>query len=339
MLIAKKLRGNGITRRRAREVLSLFKGKRIAVVGDLMLDEYVWGSVTRVSPEAPVPVVEVSSESVGLGGAANVAANLACLGAEPVLFGVVGDDVQGRRFVGALDEAGIDGDGIYVQRGRRTTVKTRIIAHQQQVVRVDREMKEPLRKSVERRLLAAIQQAVGGVEAIIFEDYDKGVLSPPLIRKIIDLGRKEKIIVAADPKFNHFFDYRGVSLFKPNQAETERVLGIRIETEEDLLVAGGQLLDMLGGASVLITRGERGMMLFQPAGEAIVIPTMAREIYDVSGAGDTTMAALTLALTAGGSIEEAAAIANHAAGIEVGKIGVVPVRYQELSAVLLDGGD
>ncbi|KPJ53596.1 hypothetical protein AMJ39_04200 [candidate division TA06 bacterium DG_24] len=328
-----------MTRRRARKILSLFKGKRIAVVGDLMLDEYVWGNVTRVSPEAPVPVVEVSSESVGLGGAANVAANLVCLGAEPVLFGVVGRDPQGKRLLRALDDAGIDRDGIFLESGRATTVKTRIIAHQQQVVRVDRESTTRVGRAVQKRLVAAVEGALGSVEAVIFEDYDKGVLTASVIRRIIESGRANGVIVAADPKFDHFFDYRGVNLFKPNQAETERVLGIKIESDEDLLVAGSQLLDLLGGASVLITRGERGMVLFQATGEATVIPTMAREIYDVSGAGDTTMAALTLALTAGGSIEEAAAIANHAAGIEVGKIGVVPVRYQELSRVLLDGGD
>jgi D-beta-D-heptose 7-phosphate kinase/D-beta-D-heptose 1-phosphate adenosyltransferase len=332
------MRGNGISRARARKILSLFKGKRIAVVGDLMLDEYLWGYVNRVSPEAPVPVVEISSESLGLGGAANVAANLAGLGAEPVLFGVVGDDDQGRHLIRELGEAGIDGDGVLVEKGRATTVKTRIIAHQQQVVRVDRESRKPVQERVAKRLLGAVEAALGGVEAVIFEDYDKGVLTAPVIRRVIELGRENEIIVAADPKFDHFFDYRGVSLFKPNQAETERVLGIRIEDEGDLIIAGGQLLDLLGGAAVLITRGELGMILFQPADDVIVIPTMAREIFDVSGAGDTAMAALTLALTAGATVVEAAAIANHAAGIEVAKIGVAPVGYRELSANLLDGG-
>jgi len=317
-------------KKRLETILSNFKGRKILVLGDLMLDEYLWGSVTRISPEAPVPVVEVTRESARPGGAANVAWNLTALGALPVLVGVIGNDRAGEQLIEELKLYQIPSRGIFKDRNRSTTVKTRIIAHHQHVVRADRELKEDISVELEDRILEFLDSEIEGVEAILIEDYNKGVLTREVIRRTIQRAKDLRKIITVDPKFNNFFEFKGVTLFKPNQREVEAILGIKIEEEEDLIKAGKTMVERLDGASVLLTQGEQGMTLFENSGKLTHIPTVAREVFDVSGAGDTAIATLTLSLTAGANLREASFIANYAAGIEVGKVGIVAVSYPEL---------
>lgn len=322
--------GASISRDRFREILSKFEGKKVLVLGDLMLDQYLWGSASRISPEAPVPVVDVGSESTELGGAANVAENIASLKGSPILAGVIGDDPPGETLRRKLREKGIGSQGVFVEEMRPTTVKTRIVAHHQQVVRVDRESKVPLSSQTREKLVGFVTTSIDGIDALLFEDYDKGVLNPPTIRNLVDLAKSKGKVVTADPKFDHFFEYRGVDLFKPNQREVEAVMGIRLDDAQTLGSVGERLLKRLEEPALLLTRGENGMVLLQPKGDRTQIPTVAKEVFDVSGAGDTVIAVATLALASGASPKEAAIIANHAAGIEVSKFGVAPISFDEL---------
>jgi D-beta-D-heptose 7-phosphate kinase/D-beta-D-heptose 1-phosphate adenosyltransferase len=324
-----------LSEKRVLEILSRFRGRRILVVGDVMLDRYYWGLVARISPEAPVPVVEIHSESTRLGGASNVALNLAKLGAVPFLVGVVGKDGSGRKLRVEVKRHGLSTAGIHTEAQRATTVKTRVIAHHQHVVRVDRESRHPLLPQTARRIGRLIADRLPRSEAVLIEDYNKGMLDQDLIQETIRLARRHRKPVMVDPKFDNFFDYRGATLFKPTQKEVESVLGTRIRSRENLLRAGRALQGQLGGAAVLLTRGEQGMTLFERSGAVTHIPTVAKEVYDVSGAGDTTIAVLTLSAVAGASLKEAAVIANQAAGIEVGKVGISPVELSELRAALL----
>jgi rfaE bifunctional protein kinase chain/domain len=310
------------------EIIAGLEGRKVLVLGDVMLDEYLWGNVSRVSPEAPVLVVEVGSESVRLGGAANVANNLAVLGAEPALVGVVGDDAVAQRFREQLTEAGISDRWLIIDPNRPTTVKTRVIAHNQQVVRIDRESCTPLADDIGAALRKTCESLLDHVEAVLFEDYDKGVLTQSVVREVIHRARRRGLIVTADPKFEHFFDYDGVTLLKPNQREAERVLGVRIVDMDGLLRMGEELRRRLGGAAILLTRGEAGMTLFD--GEMTPIPTVAREVYDVSGAGDVVISVATLCLVAGATLKEAAIVSTVAAGVEVGKLGASSVSREEM---------
>jgi D-glycero-beta-D-manno-heptose-7-phosphate kinase len=303
----------------------MFVGKRIAVVGDLMLDRYFWGSVARISPEAPVPVVEVESESTRLGGAANVANNIASLGGIPVMIGVIGKDDAGKTLKKIVEEQGFPTTGIVVDDSRPTTIKTRVIAHSQHVVRIDREGKRDIGEEVQLQLLKALELQLDTIQGIILEDYNKGVLAKSLIVRIIELAKKKKKIVAVDPKFNNFFEYKNVTIFKPNRKETEEALGMRLSTEADIKKAGKQLMDSLGAENVLLTLGESGMTLFERNGSVSTIPTAARRVADVSGAGDTVISTLTMALASGADIWESATLANLAGGIVCGEVGIVPI--------------
>jgi rfaE bifunctional protein kinase chain/domain len=313
------------TEQRLREIFKRFVGRKIAVIGDLMLDRYLWGSVTRISPEAPVPVVEIESESARLGGAANVANNIKSLGASPVLIGVVGDDSNGRLLSKIMHENGFDQVGIVVDSSRSTTVKSRVIAHGQHVVRIDREMKSDISSDVSERVLAILRQSIAGFDAVIIQDYNKGVIVKGLIREVISLAIGEGTVVAVDPKFNNFFEYQGVSVFKPNRKETEDALGIRITDDVSAENAVRTLRERLECGNVLLTRGEKGMTLLERNGTITHVPTKARRVADVSGAGDTVISTLTLALASGATIKEAAALANFAGGIVCGEVGIVPV--------------
>lgn len=319
-----------ISKDRFREIVSRFEGSRVIVLGDLMADEYLWGAASRISPEAPVPVVEVGWQSTELGGAANVAENILSLKGSPILVGVVGDDPPGESLLRRLAEEGIEHGGVFIEEGRPTTVKTRIIAHHQQVVRVDRESKAPVSDETRRRMVEFVSETIEGADALLFEDYDKGVLDGGVVEILVGLAKSKGKLTAADPKFDHFFEYIGVDLFKPNQREVEAALGVKLIDSQSVSSVGERLLSRLEGRSVLLTRGEKGMVLFQADQESMEIPAAAREVFDVSGAGDTVIAAATLALIAGATPEEAALIANYAAGIEVSKVGVVPVRFEEL---------
>lgn len=321
---------------RARELLERMQGKRVVVIGDLMLDRYVWGSVSRISPEAPVPVVEVTEESARLGGSANVVNNLIGLGAEALPVGVVGDDVHGSTILQLLASQGVRTDGVVVEAGRTTTVKTRVIAHGQHVVRVDRESRTPLADETRDKLLRAITDLAENADAILFEDYNKGVLEPPLIAAALELARQKGILTGVDPKFENFFEYRGATLFKPNRREAEAVLGTLIRTPEELERAGATLQRRLDCRFLMITLGEDGLALFGEGDGYTHVPTRARKVADVSGAGDTVISTATLALAAGATALEAAVLANYAAGVVCGEVGVVPISREALLQAVED---
>lgn len=323
-----------IDKKRSDTLINGFRQKTILVLGDLMLDEYLFGQVSRISPEAPVPVVEVSEEKYLLGGAANVAWNIASLGAKVVPVGVIGRDRPRQTILKEFQKRKISKSGLVEDPQRHTTIKTRIVAHHQQVVRVDREHRQDLSLTSEARIIARLKKLVPAVDAVLIEDYNKGLITGRVLKAALELCRRHKKIVTVDPKFNHFLDFKGVTLFKPNVLETERALGIKIAGPADMLKAGKMLISKLRAEAVLITAGDKGMYLVTSGNKSEHIPTMAKEVYDVSGAGDTVIAVLTLALAAGASFLEAAVLANHAAGVEVSKFGVAAVSVNELKEAL-----
>jgi D-beta-D-heptose 7-phosphate kinase/D-beta-D-heptose 1-phosphate adenosyltransferase len=319
-----------LTEKRLRELLGSFNGKRIAVVGDLMLDRYYWGSVHRVSPEAPVPVVEVDTESVRFGGAANVANNIQALGGRAYLVGLVGDDHPGSMFRKMLTDQGLETGGIVVDPGRPTTIKTRVIAAGQHVVRIDNESKQDCPGTLSAKLIDAVRENIGSLDGVIIEDYNKGVVTGDVIHAVIDAAVKAGKPVTVDPKFNNFFEYRNVTVFKPNRREVEEAVGGKLKTIADVERAGKGLLASLNARNVLLTRGEEGMSLFQSDGTVTHLPTTAEVVQDVSGAGDTVISTLTMALVAGGGITESCVLANCAGGVVVGAVGIVPILPAQL---------
>lgn len=316
-------------------LLATFAGKRIAVLGDLMVDRYTWGTVRRVSPEAPVPVVEVESESARLGGAANVANNIHALGGVPILVGLIGNDHTGEMLVDLVREQGFPTHGIIRDAARPTTIKTRVIAQSQHVVRIDNESKMPCAPALRTAMMDVLRAEIARLDGIVLEDYNKGVLSKELIEEVIALARANKVPVTVDPKFDNFLEYRNVTVFKPNRREAEEALGGRLTTVQDIERAGRQLLDVLRAENVLLTRGEDGMSLFESDGTITHTPTVATNVQDVSGAGDTVIATLTMALAGGATMREACTLANCASGVVVGAVGIVPVRPDELRASAL----
>lgn len=315
-------------------IFSAVKGKRIAVIGDVMLDRYVWGNVLRISPEAPVPVVEVESESTRLGGAANVANNIASLGAEALLIGVVGNDANGTEFRNILTSQKTSADGIITDPSRPTTIKTRVIAHHQHVVRIDSEEKRDVDSAIQKMILAVLEKNIDAIDGIIIEDYNKGVVIKDLIHAVVNLAKKHSTVITIDPKFNNFFEYRHVSVFKPNKKETEEALGKKLKSDEDVIAAGKALLDRLNADNILLTRSEKGMSLFERNGAITHMPTHARRIADVSGAGDTVIATLTVMLAAGATVVEASTLANIAGGIVCGEVGIVPIDPAALRSAI-----
>ena len=313
-----------------------FRGKRVLVIGDVILDRYLWGRATRVSPEAPVLVVDVDREEFRLGGAANVAHNVASLGAKPVLFGVCGTDLGSGALVRLLSERGVDPEaGMITDASRRTTVKTRIIAHHQQVLRADEETRDACADSTRARLLDRIVSGLDGADAVIVSDYGKGVLSQPLLDSLLPELTRRGIPTAVDPKEEQFFRYKGVTVITPNLSEASQAWGRRIRSEVELAEAGFGLREKLGSRSVLITRGEDGMSLFDEEGHTH-IPTKAREVYDVTGAGDTVVATMGVALAARAPLAEACVLANHAAGLVVAHLGTAAATADDLIASLQD---
>lgn len=304
-----------------------------------MLDRYYWGSVSRISPEAPVPVVEVESQSSRLGGAANVANNIANLGGNPILIGVTGQDSSGKQLRSLVQNLGFDDSGIVEDSTRPTTVKTRVIAHHQHVVRIDEEQKHRINEAVQQKILAYLRASIDNLDAVIFQDYNKGVVVKNLINEVIDLSRKHDKIITVDPKFDNFFEYKHVTLFKPNRKETEEALGRRLDHKEAIDSAGQILLDRLKSNHVLITLGEKGMALFSQTGETRYVANKARKVADVSGAGDTVISTLTMALAGGAMVEEAASLANFAAGIVCGEVGIVPIDRKLLFEVVSNDGE
>jgi rfaE bifunctional protein kinase chain/domain len=321
---------------RLEEIEKKFCGKHIAVIGDLMLDRYFWGTVARISPEAPVPVVEVEEESTRFGGAANVANNIASLGGVPILIGVVGDDSGAHQFRSLAEEKGFSTQGIVTDGSRPTTVKTRVIAHNQHVVRIDQEEKTDLSPETQGRILSAFEAQLNTIDGVILEDYNKGVLSKELIGSVVRLAKKHKKTIAVDPKFHNFFEYREVSVFKPNRKETEEALGRRLLVFDEIEEAARELLRRTGADNILLTLGERGMLLLERNGQLAHVETKARKVADVSGAGDTVIATLTMAMVAGASVQEAAMMANYAGGIVCGEVGIVPIEKNALLRSILD---
>jgi len=315
------------------EIISNFKDLPIAVAGDMILDRFIWGRVERISPEAPVPVIEIMNETVHLGGAANVASNLVSLGARPLPIGVIGTDEAGRALLEEFARLGIDVHGVVSQESRVTTVKTRIIAHHQQVCRADRETRTPVVGETLMKLLKVSADLVPRCGAVILSDYLKGLLVATLVDRLVETTRKRNMFLAVDPKADDFCIYRGASIITPNKREAERASGLNIIDDESLVRAGIKLLEKTGAQHILITRGEEGMTLIEK-GDHFHLPTLAREVFDVTGAGDTVIATLTLAVAAGATVREAADLANHAAGIVVGKVGTAPATGEELRASL-----
>ena len=317
--------------KRLSRIVDRFSRTRILVVGDVMLDHYVWGNVSRISPEAPVPVVTVTRENLLLGAATNVVNNIHALGGKVLLCGVIGPDDAGRQLVHLLRTQGIDTEGLMVEEGRPTTIKTRVIAHNQQVVRVDRETKNGIEPDTHARIFDFVKQQVKeGLDGLVLSDYSKGVVTRELVRDIVKLARRNKVIVSVDPKVNHFGMYSGVTILTPNTKEASIGAKIDIEDDASLQKAGSLLLKQLKCAAVLITRGEHGMSLFERGGRVTHIPTTAQEVFDVTGAGDTVISTLTLAMASGANMVDAARIANYAAGIVVGVVGTATVRPDEL---------
>ena len=327
-----------LSRERARTLTSGFAGKRIVVLGDVMLDEFIWGRVRRISPEAPVPVVEVDRQTLALGGAGNVVSSLVALGAAATPIGVLGDDLDADRLRGAFGVFGVSAIRLVVDAARPTTVKTRIIAHNQQVVRADRESRAPIAVAIEDRVAEGFRAEIEGADAVVVSDYGKGLLTPGLLAQALTAARERGLIVCLDPKMRKFVHYQPVTVITPNNQEAADASGIPIEDEHSLTEAGRKLLGSIDTRAVLITRGEEGMTLFTGGGpdgaEVTHIPTVAREVYDVTGAGDTVIATLALALASGASLEEAAVLANHGAGVVVGKVGTASVSRDELLATI-----
>jgi rfaE bifunctional protein kinase chain/domain len=315
-------------------IIKNLSGKKVLVVGDLMADHYIWGKVSRISPEAPIPVVHVQEETWRLGGAANVAANLAALGASVRLVGVVGKDAMASRLKSMLEERGINTAAIVEDESRPTIQKTRVIAQHQQVVRVDREKQAWLDAKIREALTLKALEGAKGAEAILFSDYAKGVLTQPVVSSLIALGKAQGSVLSVDPKPANIQIFKGSSIITPNQSEAQAASGIPLDSEAHVEEAGRKLLKELDCRAVLITRGEHGMSLFESGAETAHIPTRAREVFDVTGAGDTVIATLTMALASGCSYAEAAYLANAAAGIVVGEVGVACVTPAELEGAL-----
>ena len=316
------------------KILNKFPKVKILVVGDIMMDRFIWGKVSRISPEAPVPVVAVEKETFLLGGAANVVNNIHSLGGKVSLCGVVGDDEMGEKIIKELAEMGIGMHGIFVEQGRQTTTKTRIIAHQQQVVRIDREATDHLKVPTFRNLSEFLKKNMEGFNGVILSDYGKGLLTKELIRATIRRAREMKKFIMVDPKLKNFSHYKGATVITPNAAEASAASGILINDLSSLKRAGSMLLKKLGCDVLVITRGEEGIAIFEPHQEPFFVPTGAKEVYDVTGAGDTVIGTMALALGAGARVVEAAKLANYAAGIVVGKIGTATASRKELVNVI-----
>jgi D-glycero-beta-D-manno-heptose-7-phosphate kinase len=320
--------------RNFKQIIESFTGRKLAVVGDSMLDRFLWGRVDRISPEAPVPVVRLERETIKLGGAANVAANIRALGADVTLFGIWGRDSEADQMRELLVERNIDPSGMISDPNRPTTIKTRIIAHNQQVVRADREEDGPLPESMVESLVAGWESGDHRFDGIVISDYGKGVLSRPVLENLIALAKRDGIPVVVDPKKGNFSQYVGATSLTPNQKEAEQACAAQIVDSDTLSEVGSTLLQRTRAEAVLVTRGEHGMALFEKTGPEHHLPTRATTVYDVTGAGDTVIAVYTTALATGADYLSAASLANHAAGIAVRELGTAAVTADQLRELI-----
>ncbi|MEW6267886.1 MAG: D-glycero-beta-D-manno-heptose-7-phosphate kinase [Thermodesulfobacteriota bacterium] len=316
--------------RRLLQLVSAFRSARVLVVGDLMLDHFIWGDVRRISPEAPVPVVQVTRESMHPGGAGNVVANLAALGARPRVVGWVGKDAAGATIRRLLASLGADADGVLATSEAASIEKTRIIAHHQQVVRLDREPSRPGER-VEREVVRRVARELSRVQAVIVSDYGKGTVHPALLEMLAERRDRDRFLYLIDPKQANFAHYRRATLVKPNESETAAASGVEIDGPAALERAASVLLDRWQSDAVLISRGEHGMSLCRTGSRPRHFPAAAREVFDVTGAGDTVLAIAALALASGGTLDEAAWLANVGAGVVVGKVGTATLDPAELA--------
>jgi rfaE bifunctional protein kinase chain/domain len=319
-----------LSKKKSNDLKKNFSGQKIAVIGDMMLDCYFRGDVKRVSPEAPVPIVEVENEFFRFGGAANVTLNILKLGGIPLPVGVIGNDNEGTIFTSLLKEANMTSEGIIVDSSRPTTAKTRVIAGNQHVVRIDKESKQNISGKTEKKLLDYLTSNISRLDGVILQDYNKGVLTKTFIKDIISLANKKDVFITVDPKFNNFFEYKNVTVFKPNKKEAEDILGMKIKSSEDVTKAGKTILERLNARNVLLTLGSEGIAVFEKNKAEKRLATKARKVADVSGAGDTVISTLTMALVAGCDIMEASYLANYAAGIVCGEVGIVPIEIEKL---------
>lgn len=323
-----------ITAERIETIANGIGQAKILILGDIMIDEYLFGTVNRISPEAPVPVVEITSSNLLLGGAANVAANIRSLGDEPILIGTVGEDEASVKLAQLMKDKGISSDFFVNDPSRQTTIKTRIIAHSQQVVRADRENQHELDEQTQQNVFKRFMSVIDDIGAVIISDYGKGVITKQLLERVIDACLDKDVFVAVDPKETHFHNYQKVSVITPNHDEAGFAYGRRIRSEKDLMEVGNGLLKKLQATSILITRGPDGMSLFRKNAEVTHIPTFARQVYDVTGAGDTVIASFVAATCAGADLVEAAIVANAGAGVTVGEIGTASVTLPKLKKEL-----
>ena len=321
----------------ALHIVDAFRGRQMLVLGDAMLDRYWWGTMSRISPEAPVPVVHKLRSTLAPGGAANVAANIASLGGTPVLVGMTGTDEAARELSAALQERGINPEHLLVDPGRPTTVKTRIVAHSQHVVRVDEEDTSPINSSLAARVTDRVVSLVSSVQLLVISDYAKGLLTPKLLRQIIRHACDHGCRVIVDPKGADYSRYNGAYLLSPNRMEALTAAGLPLDQADSVPHAGARLLETLAVEAVLITQGEAGMTLFERGREPMHVPAVTRTVYDVTGAGDTAVAVMSLALAAEASLPVAAQLANLAAGLAVEQVGTVAVTADQLRQALNDG--
>ena len=318
------------------EIISHFPQSGVLVIGDVMVDHFIWGRVSRISPEAPVPVVDVQKDSILLGGCANVLNSIYAMGGKVYVTGVIGADSIGQGLISDLRSREIDTSGIVVEKGRPTTLKTRVVAHGQQVVRFDQESRQPIPQASTQKILDYVRSLRNKIGAIVISDYSKGVISKELIEGIKSIVKDSNIFICLDPKQSDFSIYQGVHVITPNHHEAQRAAGMEINNSDDLMLLGEKLLNKFDFKALLVTRGEEGMSLFEKKRgiNHTYFPAQAKEIYDVTGAGDTVIGVLALALAARASLAEATCLANHAAGIVVGKVGTATVSQKELKEVL-----
>lgn len=323
-----------MSRAALRQYIQRFPQASVLVIGDLILDHYIWGRVSRISPEAPVPVVHVDAESMRLGGAANVFNNVLALGGKADLCGVIGSDETGRMLLKELGSKRSGRGGVVIDQERPTTRKSRVIAHNQQVVRYDMERRGELKPALQKRILRYVESRLRELSCIVVSDYAKGVVTAMLMSELTRLAALRHIPLVVDPKVEHFGYYKGVTVITPNHVEAAQAAGLHGDGDQIIQEAGATIRQRLGCQSVLVTRGERGMSLFEGDGVSWHIPTQARQVYDVTGAGDTVVGTMALALSTGASMREAATLANQAAGIVVGMVGTATVTGKQLAEAL-----
>lgn len=326
-----------VSQKALRQYIQRFPQASLLVIGDLILDHYVMGRVSRISPEAPVPVVHVESETLRLGGAANVFNNILALGGKADLCGVIGADESGRLLLKELGKSRSGRGGVIIDHDRPTTRKSRVIAHNQQIVRYDMEGRQELKGTLQKRLLRYVESRIRELSCIVVSDYAKGVVSAALMSELTRVAALRKIPIIVDPKVEHFSYYKGVTVMTPNHLEATQAAGLHGDDDQTINQAGAVIRQRLGCQSVLITRGEKGMSLYEGEGTSWHLPTQARQVYDVTGAGDTVIGTLALALATGASMREAATLANHAAGIVVGMVGTATVSPKQLLEAVGNG--